>query len=307
MNGVFPNYPEKKYFSESKKPFSEQHISRSELLRFAEDPEGFQDSPNFESSAKVLGSAFDNIVLRGHEIGKEIVLGEQMSKDVSEAIEHLKKNKRLVYSINHDNFKTKAARVERDHALENNLIPILSKNVSAATKYITLQEQGILMIDKESLGALEKMKKRWDNHPSIQMIMHGAETQVAVYGEHLGVKCRTMLDIVPSKDGPYGDALADLKTTNTTNKFGFRSKCYSFGYHVQAALSLSLYNQQTGEKRNRWLVPAVKNEPGYRAVVFEFEDLIDHGMERLNDIIISYRECLKNGFKEPTAKNFILL
>lgn len=91
------------------------------------------------------------------------------------------------------------------------------------------------------------------NNPFASDFLNGADTQVSIVCDGVDVetarpfraKCR--LDIVPRNS----DWLVDLKTTGK-DLSKIPSIIDDFGYHVQAAFYLDLYNLVTGEHRDRW-------------------------------------------------------
>ena len=116
----------------------------------------------------------------------------------------------------------------------------------------------------ESVIAAELVK----NHHFAGALLDGADTQVScvipINSGGLG-KCR--LDIVPQ--GEFADSLVDLKTTNSLDKMP--STIADFGYHVQAAWYLDLYNLCTGEKRERWKFIFQESSAPYEIAVVELD------------------------------------
>lgn len=122
------------------------------------------------------------------------------------------------------------------------------------------------------------------NHHFARMMLDGAKTQVSAVasgteggtGEKFLGKCR--LDIVPDKTGVYRDWLVDLKTTQSLSKLS--NTIADFGYHVQAAWYLDMFNAASGEERTRWGFIFQESESPYEVAVVELDsDAIAKGRE----------------------------
>ena len=86
-------------------------------------------------------------------------------------------------------------------------------------------------------------------------------------GERFTGKCR--VDIVPGASGAFGDWLIDLKTTQSIAKLP--STIADFGYHVQAAWYLDMFNAASGEDRTRWGFIFQESEAPYEIAVVELD------------------------------------
>lgn len=105
-------------------------------------------------------------------------------------------------------------------------------------------------------------------------LMDGALTQVEVrtalpHSIHQSAKSYTpqakcLIDIVPATNMR---ALADLKTTADLTPHGIERTIYKYGYHVQAAMYLDLYNLATGENRDTFYLIFVKSSAPYTTAI----------------------------------------
>jgi hypothetical protein len=120
--------------------------------------------------------------------------------------------------------------------------------------------------------AYEAVDAIW-NHSIAAGVLENSTRQVSVIadavepvtGEPFRAKCR--LDIVPDAQGEYSDWLFDLKTCQSLHKI--EHTIADFGYHVQAALYLDLWNKDAAAKRTRWGFIFQESESPYEVAVVE--------------------------------------
>lgn len=140
----------------------------------------------------------------------------------------------------------------------------------------------------------------------INELLSVSQKQVLVTGEWhdegtgLVIPARCLIDLVPSKDSAYAYALADLKTAQSCEPSRFSDDGYKYGYDIQAAFDLDLFNAATGEGRGQWCWVAVEPyEPYIIGRRFDEEDsryqFICNGRARYRRILKLYCQCLKNG------------
>ena len=89
--------------------------------------------------------------------------------------------------------------------------------------------------------------------------------EIEIDGQRILLKC--LIDIVPIKDNTHGRYLADLKTTKTAAIKPWTRSILNFGYHVQAALSLDMWNAATGEDRDMFAHVIQENAKPHETVV----------------------------------------
>jgi hypothetical protein len=120
--------------------------------------------------------------------------------------------------------------------------------------------------------ALKASEAIW-NHSIAAGVLENSTRQASVIadavepvtGEAFRAKCR--LDIVPDAKSEYQDWLFDLKTSQSLHKI--ESTIADFGYHVQAAFYLDLYNSKAADKRSRWGFIWQESEDPYEVAVVE--------------------------------------
>jgi hypothetical protein len=140
-----------------------------------------------------------------------------------------------------------------------------------------------------------------DEDEVISVVLKSAETQLYITADYfdsttgLTIPVKTLIDIVPAVDGPWGRTLWDLKSARDASATGWPKVIYSNGYAVQAAMILDLYAAaRPGEKRDAFYHAVVENvapfEPGRRVVGDQFIDL---GRRNYQMALNEYAVCVK--------------
>lgn len=152
------------------------------------------------------------------------------------------------------------------------------------------------MVDVDDVcGAMEAVKAiRADFRAA--SILEGCETQVAMCAEFQGLRIKGLLDIVPARDGEHGNSLVDLKTTGKLESpRQIERTIADFGYHVQAALYLDLWNALTGEERETFAFIFSLSSPPYEVAVVELETAaIMRGREIYLEALDRFRRCAED-------------
>lgn len=112
------------------------------------------------------------------------------------------------------------------------------------------------------------------------------------------VKCR--IDFVPQKCR----YLVDVKTTDDASQESFQKTAIAYGYHIQAAFYLDMWNAISGDPRESFVFIAVEKEAkqwdGSKLVhgcqCFEVgEDLLTMGRKELSGLLEIYGKCRTTG------------
>jgi len=163
-----------------------------------------------------------------------------------------------------ESFRSKEAREFRDEAIAEGRVPNHEKD----------------------LGEARKAARAYFTDPVIGPIVKDARKQVVCIGEVCEIQSKCLIDIAPD-DGPV---LWDIKRTARLNKSALEKTLATFGYHVQAAWYLHLWNQQHPDRpKDRFGFLWQLSEPPYELVATELpafdiaagEDWIRYQCERL--------------------------
>lgn len=108
--------------------------------------------------------------------------------------------------------------------------------------------QGKIVVSVEDMRRAETAVSALINHPIAGPVVKGSLKQVVLLNQIKGINAKALLDIVPE-----GPCLYDLKTTSDITPRGISSTIHKYGYHVQAAWYLKLWNLcHPDDKRNRF-------------------------------------------------------
>jgi hypothetical protein len=144
---------------------------------------------------------------------------------------------------------------------------------------------------------------RLRENPIIAEFLAGAKTQakceVNYEDEDTGLVITLvgLLDIVPDIDGRYGNVLGDLKTTDDASERAWERTVWSYGYHVQAAIYLDMFNACSGEAREGFAhVIQESSKPYAVARRVLSADYIAIGRDTYREQLRKYCRCLSEGY-----------
>jgi PDDEXK-like uncharacterized protein DUF3799 len=162
-------------------------------------------------------------------------------------------------------------------------------------------------------AAIERLFTPVDGDDTIQRWFDSCQVQVQVTGEWMDegtglvIPVSALLDFVPQRDSEFRACLGDLKTCTSAHPLKFQRQAFDYGYHIQAAFDLDIFNAATGEERNTWCFILQENfapwEPN-RCMYGQAGDMgqpsfVDLGREErfggYEAILKLYAKCLKTG------------
>ena len=240
-------------------------ISCSLFKRFlSEGPESILAKRTYNSPSLVWGSLVDCLIFTPNHFDSEFIsksLCNDLAKDGS--------------------FGTNAARQWK------------AEQEALGKKVIKNDEQN------DALEAVARLK----NTPAANDILEGADYQVGlVYRPNHGVPYKALLDILPHHLD-HDDCIADLKTTaaNIHDDGELNRSIYKFGYHIQAALYLQLWNKLTQDRRRRWKIIWQSSKAPYEVRVTELlPEWIDIGRHVIAKRMPEFLDCIQaNKFESP--------
>lgn len=145
---------------------------------------------------------------------------------------------------NYDSFRTKEAREFRDDA----------------------QSQGKILMNQAELDKANRAANRLLADPIAGPIIEKSKKQVILLSKVKEVNFKGLADLVP-EDEPI---LYDLKTTSDFSVGGISKAIQNFGYHIQAALYLKLWNTlHPDDMRKRFRFIWQSSAPPYEVAVTE--------------------------------------
>lgn len=145
----------------------------------------------------------------------------------------------------YDSYRTKEARDWRDAQLAARMIIATKEEIELATA-------AAKMLTETCEASADIFAK--------------SKSQVIIAGRVLNVKVKGLVDLAPEGE----DFLADLKTVSDFSTDGFAKVVSNFGYHVQAALYLNLWNAMfPNDQRTRFKFVWQESEAPFETCVTE--------------------------------------
>lgn len=135
----------------------------------------------------------------------------------------------------------------------------------------------------------------------IAEFLHEAQTQAMVsvnytdYDTGEVIPIVGLLDIVPT--GAYSDYLGDLKTCDDASERAWGNSVWGYGYHVQAAIYLDMFNAVTGESREQFAHVIQESSKPYATARRALSgDYIAIGRDTYREQLRRYARCLSEGY-----------
>ena len=165
------------------------------------------------------------------------------------------------------------------------------------------QTPRICITEEQYLEAKDAKHSVDDSEPMVAVSI--SQKQVYLVAEWhdkstgLEIPLKTLIDLVPSLDhATYGHCLADFKTSFTANGERWSKVAAEHNYHVQAALSLDIYENATGEGRDSWLNVVQENFAPWEVadpIPMLSQEFINEGRKAYRAALAKYCECLSSG------------
>lgn len=179
--------------------------------------------------------------------------------------------------------------------------------------------EGRTPVDSQLLSQCDAAVKRLfevvDGDDTIQRWFEACDRQVLVTGEWhdeptgLVIPVSALIDLVPRPNTEFAGNLGDFKSAVSAHPIVFQRQAFKYGYHLQAAFDLDLFNAATPDERPRdtWCFIIQENfepwEPN-RAIYGQERDMGQPGFVELGrdaafggyeGLLAQYCQCLKRG------------
>jgi hypothetical protein len=155
--------------------------------------------------------------------------------------------------------------------------------------------RGRIIVKPDTLEKAQLAVNRIRNDAIIAAVINDADFQVWVEAEwrisdKITVPVMGLIDIVPKSP----ESLADFKTTASAEPRQYGRSIFNFGYHVQAALYLDLWNAATNENRKTFLhVIQESSEPYEIGRRMLDNNWIQLGRAQYQSALALYGKCLE--------------
>ncbi|WP_417447227.1 PD-(D/E)XK nuclease-like domain-containing protein [Kangiella sp.] len=175
------------------------------------------------------------------------------------------------------------------------VIPKIDKRTKAGKILAAEYEekaQGKTIITEEQKLSVEQVVESIKRHSTASAMLSGGEAEYSYYSEIDGVAVKCRPDYVNQ------GALIDLKTCQDASADGFMRACFNFGYHIQAAYYLDIYNKVNGTDLKEFFFIAVESKAPYSVNIFKMGEIeINLGREQYKKAFAQLVEYKKAGEK----------
>ena len=181
-----------------------------------------------------------------------------------------------IVEVKADDWRTKAAKEERDAAYAAGKTPLLTKELAVA---------------RAMAAALESHPMAWN----LLDPEHGvAEQSIFWQDPRTETWLRSRLDW--TYDAGNGQLIiVDYKSTESADPDKFAKSCADYGYHQQHAFYVDGLTAVTGADVTFWFIAQEKSAPYLVNVIELIPDAVRIGRNRNNRAIDIYRECTASG------------
>lgn len=165
------------------------------------------------------------------------------------------------------------------------------------------EKNGFIVTNRAELDECESAIANIRGDESIAKLLAGASNQVEVRADYVDretgvvvpVKC--LIDVVPVGGGAFASSLADFKTARCGALRSWGRFVYGFGYHVQAAMYLDLWNSGNVAKvegeREDWKIFGCESERPYEPFKRTLsQEFIQLGRVSYQNALRRYAKCL---------------
>ena len=271
--GLYPDIDPELYFSLNNAPIESRAVSKSLLWKFGSNPRRWRDSPPFVGTDSTRwGSLIDSLTLTPNRFKTSYVVQPDTYMSTGT--------------------KKDSQEVEKPWNWNSNTCKKWREDLPKGVECISTYEF------KEACKARDILLK----NKFFDAMMDGGKTQVGMSLDFCGLNVTGMIDVLPSLSGAYGDSIVDLKTTASFDSPDDLSKLIDkFGYAVQAALYLDIYNSLTGEGRTKFYFAFQERKAPYEVAVIELSaGSIIAGRNWYLSAIEEWNQMLQTGvFKSP--------
>jgi hypothetical protein len=242
------------YFAPQGGPLSERIVSKSMLWDFARNPRRWRDSPpKTITDAMRFGSLVDCLALTPDRYQEAYIVQPETY-------------------LSKESARKDAPMIEKPWNWNSNTCKAWRNDLPSGIESISTYDFNQACRARNSLLARKEFAE----------MMEGAQTQVgmrinfdqSIHGfDELVIRSKSLMDIVPDRNGKWGSALCDLKMFAKLNTMDdVEREIYNRGYAMQASIYLDTYNALTGEDRNEFFFVFVLSESPYEVAIVELDE-----------------------------------
>lgn len=155
-----------------------------------------------------------------------------------------------------------------------------------------LANAGKSILTEDQGDTIKGMKESILSHEIASMVLSGGEAEYSYYVKD----DETGLQLKARPDYRNGSALIDLKTTSDASFEGFSKAIGGFGYHIQAAFYLDVFNKSQSESYRDFFFVAIENKAPFALAIYRLdENHIEAGRVAYRAALRKYADFLSKG------------
>jgi len=159
------------------------------------------------------------------------------------------------------------------------------------------RDEGRTILDRDEWDMIQGCIASIRSNEAARLMFVDGQSEVSLFGDLFDTNgrpafCKARLDFLP-----YGNFLPDIKTTSDASEKEFSSSILEWGYHVQAAWYIDIYNHLCpNDKREAFAFVAVEKRPPFASRVYSLcQRAIEHGRREYKRLLTRYIDCMTGG------------
>lgn len=152
------------------------------------------------------------------------------------------------------------------------------------------QAKGVIILTQDEFAMCKRMHDRAAQFPIMQTM---GQIQAALFHGEGPVRRKGLLDWTPNKEA----VIVDLKCVEDCSDRGFNNAVEAFGYDIQAAWYIDLWQLVTGETAARQFgFICIEWDEPHEAEFFVLTDWrVEQGRKKYQRYLDTYQECMRSG------------
>jgi exodeoxyribonuclease VIII len=144
-----------------------------------------------------------------------------------------------------------------------------TKQGKADALAFTEANAGKIIIDQLQAEIVEGIRKSVLSHPIASSMLSGGEAEYSYFASIMDTECKCRPDYYLPEQG----CLVDLKTCQDASRDGFTRACINFGYAIQAAFYLDVFNKANGTDIKEFYFVAVETSKPFAVNTFRMGEV----------------------------------
>lgn len=142
-----------------------------------------------------------------------------------------------------------------------------TKDGKAAALAFEAANEGKIVISEQENEIVQGVKEAINTHQIAKGMLTGGESEYSYFAEIDGMACKCRPDYFVQ------GSLVDLKTCQDASREGFIKACVSYGYHIQAAFYLDVFNAANGTNVQDFYFVAVETSKPFAVNTFKMGEI----------------------------------